>query len=283
MRTALLFPGQGSQTPGMRELVEASRPDLLALTVGLVGEDPFPRVESGTAFAQPALYCASVALWERAGRPRVDFLAGHSLGEIAALVAAGSIDSDDGLRLAARRGALMQAEAEAAPGGGMLAMLGDDTLARELAAAHGLVVANDNAPGQLVLSGAGEAIDAAAADAKDRGGRSIRLPITGAFHSQAMAGAVPKLRDELARIEVRPPRIPVISGVTTKPMDDPRADLAAALVQPVRWREVLLRLDGLGAKRFVDVGPGKVLKGLVRRTVPDAEATTLESREPVHA
>src|SRR3954447_18768495 len=124
MRTALLFPGQGSQVSGMRDLVEASRPDLLELSAALVGEDPFALVDEGTRFTQPALYCASVALWERAGRPRAELYAGHSLGELAALVTAGSIEAIAGLRLAIRRGELMQAAAEAAPEGGMLAVLG---------------------------------------------------------------------------------------------------------------------------------------------------------------
>src|SRR5438874_12857829 len=101
MPTALLFPGQGSQVPEMRELVASARGDLIDLATELVGEDPFPRVDDGTRFAQPALYCASVALWDEAGRPDADYFAGHSLGELAALVAAGSFDAADGLRIAA--------------------------------------------------------------------------------------------------------------------------------------------------------------------------------------
>ena len=266
----------------MRELVEVSRPDLASLATRLVGDDPFERVNEATRFAQPALYCASVALWERAGRPAGDLYAGHSLGEIAALVAAGSIDALDGLRLAARRGELMQAQAEASPGG-MAAVLGDDALAHRIAAEHLLAIANDNAPGQLVLSGPGDAIEAAMADAKAAGARSIRLPIRGAFHSAAMAPAVPRLREALAAITVRAPLAPVISGVTAAPIVDVRGSLAEALVRPVRWRETLLALQRLGAERFIEVGPGKVLKGLVRRTLPDVEAATLVDLEPAHA
>src|SRR5262245_34045422 len=160
MRTALLFPGQGSQVPGMRDLVEEARPDLLTLATRLVGDDPFDRIDEGTRYAQPALFCASLAAWERGGRPAADFYAGHSLGELAALVAAGSFDAVDGLRLAVHRGAAMHAAAEQAHGGGMLAVLGDDGLARSIAASHGLTIANDNAPGQLVLSGPEEALEA---------------------------------------------------------------------------------------------------------------------------
>src|SRR5947199_9179936 len=107
--TAILFPGQGSQTPEMRETVAEVRPDLLSLAEQIVGEDPFPRAEQGTKFAQPAIFCASLAGWEALGRPSGDFMAGHSLGEVAALVAAGRLRERDGLELVARRGRLMQA------------------------------------------------------------------------------------------------------------------------------------------------------------------------------
>ncbi len=267
----------------MRAAIERARPDLLERVVELTGADPFANLEHGTRYLQPALYCASVALWEEAGRPRGDFYAGHSLGEVAALVAAGSIDAADGLWLAARRGALMQEAAEARPEGAMLAVLGDDALARRLASAHGLAVANENAPGQTVLSGPEDAIDDASGDAKAHGARAVRLAVQGAFHSAAMAPAVPRLRAALAEIVVRPPAAPVISGVTAKPFDDVRARLAEALVRPVRWREALAALRRLGAESFVEVGPGKVLTGLVRRTLPDVEAMTLERLEAAHA
>ena len=283
MRTALLFPGQGSQAPGMRDLVEASRPDLLELAIAEVGEDPFPRVDDGTRFAQPALYCASIALWTDAGRPGADFVAGHSLGEVAALVAAGSLDGEDGLRLAAQRGRLMQRAAEVSPPGGMLALLGDDAIAREVAAARSLTVANDNAPGQLVLSGADEDLEAAAEAGKARGLKAVRLQVQGAFHSPAMAPVVPELAAALAELALREPTVPVLSSITTRPFDDVRRRLAEALVRPVRWRETLLALHRSGVRRYLEVGPGKVLKGLVRRTLPDVEAVTLAELEVAHA
>jgi acyl transferase domain-containing protein len=267
----------------MREAVERARPDLLQRAVELVGADPFARLDAGTRYLQPALYCATLALWEEAGRPRADFYAGHSLGEIAALVAAGGIDATDGLWLAARRGELMQKLADEQPEGAMLAILGADELARELAADHRLAVANENAPGQTVLSGPADAIDAARADAKAHGARAAPLPVQGAFHSPAMAPAVPRLREALAQIVVRVTAAPVISGVTAKPFDDVRARLAEALVRPVRWTRVLATLHRLGAERLVEVGPGKVLTGLARRTLPDVEALTLERLEAVHA
>jgi [acyl-carrier-protein] S-malonyltransferase len=283
MRTALLFPGQGSQTRDMRGVVEATRPDLLELAIAEVGADPFAHVDDGTGFVQPALYCASIARWTEAGRPGADFVAGHSLGELAALVAAGSLDAEDGLRLAARRGRLMQEASEGSPPGGMLALLGDDAAAREVAARHSLTVANDNAPGQLVLSGPGDALSDATADGKARGLKAVRLSVRGAFHTPAMASAVPELEAALAEIEVRPPLVPAISCITARPFDDVRRRLAEALVRPVRWRQTLLALHGSGVRRYLEVGPGKVLKGLVRRTLPDAKALTLAELGMAHA
>jgi malonyl CoA-acyl carrier protein transacylase len=277
IRDALLFPGQGSQTAGMRELVAVQRPDLLEAALELVGADPFEHVEEGTRFAQPALYCASIAARQRAGNPAAAFHAGHSLGELAALAAAGVLDVVDGLRLAARRGALMQEAAERGPRGGMLALLGDEERARSLAEDDGGVsLANDNAPGQLVLSGPVERIAALGAAAADAGLRTIRLPVAGAFHSPAMATAADPFAAELERVELSEPGATVFCCTSAAPFQDVRAQLAAALTSPVRWRETLLALREAGAERFLETGPGPVLPGLVRRTVEGAEATTLE-------
>jgi malonyl CoA-acyl carrier protein transacylase len=283
MPTSLLFPGQGSQTDDMRDVVSDALPELADRAAHEVGEDPFERVGGGTQFAQPALYCASVALWVLAGSPRADFIAGHSLGEVGALVAGGSISIEDGLWLAARRGELMQRIADSRPPGGMLALLGDETATRRIAASHWLTVANDNAPGQLILSGRRDDLDAAASEAKGQRLKAMPLAVSGAFHTDAMAEAVPEFRAALARIDVRAPRVPVFSSVTARPFDDIRAELAQALVRPVRWRETLFALRDRGVERFVEVGPGKVLKGLVRRTLPEVEATVLSEREVAHA
>jgi [acyl-carrier-protein] S-malonyltransferase len=272
--TAILFPGQGSQTPEMRETVAEVRPDLLALAEQIVGEDPFPRAEEGTKFAQPAIFCASLAGWEALGRPSGDFMAGHSLGELAALVAAGCLGERDGLELVALRGRLMQESGERAGDGSMLALLGKGAAdhATELAEAHGLAVANDNSPQQVVLSGDRGGFDAASAAAKELGLRAMELPVTGAFHSPMMAEAVPEFTAALQRVDVSPPDgVTVFSAVTAAPFDDVRAQLAQALTMPVRWRETLLALRELGAERFVEVGPGRVLTGLVKRTLRDVE------------
>jgi [acyl-carrier-protein] S-malonyltransferase len=283
MPTALLFPGQGSQTADMRDVVLDASPGLLERAVEAVGEDPFKRVGDGTRFAQPALYCASVALWQRAGSPEPALVAGHSLGEVGALVAGGAISVEEGLWLAARRGRVMEDVAASRPPGGMLALLGDEHATRRIAAAHDLTVANDNAPGQLVLSGPADDLDRAAEEAQGERLKAMRLAVRGAFHTEAMAPALPEFREALEAITVRAPRIPVYSSVTTRPFEDVRDDLAAALVRPVRWRETLLAMRERGTDRFVEVGPGKVLKGLVRRTLPDAEASLLTKPELAHA
>jgi malonyl CoA-acyl carrier protein transacylase len=276
--TALLFPGQGSQTAEMRDEVAAARPDLLALACEVAGDDPFARVDDGTRYAQPAIYCASVVGFERLRDAGVTAVAhaGHSLGEVAALVAAEALSAEDGLRLVATRGRLMQESGERAGDGSMLALLGKGAAehASAVADAAGLTVANDNAPNQVVLSGAQAAFGAATAAAREHGLRAVPLPVTGAFHSPAMAGARPELEAALAAIDFSAPAVTVVSSITTQPFDDVRARLADALTMPVRWRETLIALRAQGIERFVETGPGSVLIGLVKRTLPDAEAVT---------
>jgi [acyl-carrier-protein] S-malonyltransferase len=273
MATAILFPGQGSQTPDMRDTVSRERPDLLELVVEVVGEDPFPRVDDGTAFAQPAIFCASLAGWQAMGCPRGDYLAGHSLGELGALVAAGCLSEIDGLRLVAARGRLMQDAGEQAGDGGMVALLGANAAeqAREVADAHGLAVANDNSPQQVVLSGARDALPAAKATAEQLGLRAMILPVTGAFHSPMMASAAPAFAAALAGVEVHPGHGTVVSAVTAAPFEDVRRQLVQALTMPVRWRETMLALHERDVTRFVEVGPGRVLTGLVKRTLRGVE------------
>ena len=272
--TAILFPGQGSQTKDMRSDVERVRPDLIELAERELGFDPFERVAEGTRFAQPAIFCASLAGWSQANTEDPGCMAGHSLGEFAALVAAAAIDERDGLRLVALRGRLMQ---EAAGDGGMLAVGAPVGDAGELAGRFGLTVANDNSPEQVVLSGDSTAIDAACDRAKADGLRAARLRVSGAFHSPAMAAAAPELGAALARVELGEPRLPVYSSVTAAPFDDIRARLLQGLTSPVRWRETLLSLRGRGITRFVEVGPGRVLTGLVNKTLDGVEAMTLEA------
>jgi [acyl-carrier-protein] S-malonyltransferase len=269
-KIAVLFPGQGSQTSGMRELAERWRPDLVSLARAEVTDEVFERTEESTAFAQPAIYCAALSGWEALrGGLDPDFMAGHSLGEISALAAAGCIAADDGLRLVALRGRLM---AEAG-GGGMLAVrLRDRETLERVARCHDLVVANDNAPGQQVLAGTVEALEAAAEELREHGAAVQRLPVAGAFHSPLMASAVAPFRAALAEVELAETRIPVLSGVTAEPFDDVRERLAEAVVSPVRWLDSMRALAARGVDRFVETGPGRILTGLVRRSLDGVEA-----------
>lgn len=277
-KTAVLFPGQGSQQPRMRELVAAVRPDLVAQVTPLVGDDPFARVEESTRFAQPAIFCASLAGWERL-RGHVDpvAFAGHSLGELTALVAAGALDERDGLRLVVLRGLLMSISGEEPGGGTMLALLGaTPAQAAAIASRNDVSIANDNAPGQVVLSGSAQALDAAAADAAGEGLRTAQLDVAGAFHSPQMQDTVMPFREALAEVDFSPTAVPVFSCASGLPFVDPREELAAALVRPVRWRDTMTAVARSGVQAFVDAGPGRVLAKLAPRCVPGAGAASLD-------
>ena len=277
-----LFPGQGSQTSSLGEFVSSVMPRLAAECVELVGEDPFARVADSTRYAQPAIFCASLAGWkQRPAFVRPVALAGHSLGELSALVAAGALEESAGLRLAIRRGELMAA-ASAGREEGMLAVLGaSEDAVTQIAQEHELVLANDNAPGQVVLAGPSERLRAASSTARAQRVRAIVLDVAGAFHSPSMADAVEPFRAELGQVEFQPPAIPVISGASARPFEDVRAELAAAIVTPVRWVATMHALAELGADTFVDFGPGEVLARLVARNLPDA--TVLDCREELLA
>lgn len=269
---AVLFPGQGVGSPGDGEAVRTARPDLHRLACELTGDDPFARIGDATRFAQPAIYCASIAGFDGIGRPAALAYAGHSLGEITALAAAGAVDDLDGLRIAAERGRLMDEAAATAVDGGMLAVGGDRAQALVLAERHGLALANENSPEQFVLSGRGAALDAAREDARDLDLRAKRLAVTGAFHSPDMAPASVPFAELVAGLEFAPTSVPVISCATASPFDaDPRDQLVAALTQPVRWAGVMRCLYELGARRFADVGPGRVLAKLVPRILDGVE------------
>jgi malonyl CoA-acyl carrier protein transacylase len=274
-----LFPGLGSQTPEMRDLVAHRAPDLLERVTALVGEDPFPRAGESTRFAQPAIFCASLAGWDALGLEPAA-AAGHSLGELAALAAAGVLAREDALKLVVLRGELM---ADADDVGSMLALVGaTQEDAEAVAAEAGVTVANDNAPGQVVLSGPREKLARAEEAARERGRRALSLDVAGAFHSPSMEPAVQPFRAALDETELHEAAFPVFSCASTQPFDDVRAELAAALIKPVRWRETVLALHEAGARRFVEVGPGKVLARLGKRIVPDCPVET-PAEELAHA
>ena len=276
---AVLFPGQGSQTPEMRDAVRRRCPELYERCLELVGEDPFLRVEESTRFQQPAIFCASWAGWTTL-RDEPAAAAGHSLGELAALAAAGVLTLDDALELVVLRGRLM---AEADPRGSMVALVGASPEdAEAIAQAAGVVVANDNAPGQIVLAGDRDNLESVEDLAGERGLRAIALPVAGAFHSPSMEPAVAPFRAALDDVEISEPRFPVISCASAQPFADVRAELAAALTHPVRWRETFEALHEAGARRFVEVGPGKVLARLGKRIVAGTKVETIDL-EVAHA
>lgn len=267
----------------MAAIAAAQRPDLLEQARAELGADPFEQIGEGTHFAQPALYCASLAHFKQAGSPAADLVAGHSLGELAALVAGGALAAEDGLRLAVIRGRLMEDAAKASPGGMLAALGGEEEAVRGIATSFGLTIANDNAPGQVVLSGAADSLTEARRELRAQGAKAIRLPVAGAFHSPQMEVAVAPFRAALDAVEFAEPRVPVFSSTAAAPFADPRAGLAAALTQPVLWQATLRRLHDEGARAFLETGPGDVLTGLVRRTLPEAEARSLAEPEAVHA
>jgi [acyl-carrier-protein] S-malonyltransferase len=264
--TAALFPGQGTR-PCRRE-TEEFRPDLIEALDDLIERDAFAGAGSSTACAQPAIYCASLALWSVDKRREVSHFAGHSLGEITALAAAGWIDEIDGLRLVIRRGALMQEACDRATGG-MIALL-EVSLeeAMALGDAFGLSLAGDNCPGQVVLAGEVKNIDALEAEAKRRRAISLRLPVAGAFHSPLMEPAVASLEAALGEVKLTPHDVPVLSADTLAPFQRPAKELATALTRPVRWREVLQLLSREGVRSFAVTGPGRALAPMVAKTLP---------------
>jgi [acyl-carrier-protein] S-malonyltransferase len=287
VRLAFIFPGQGSYRPrALRAWTSHAASDVLAELEAGLGRDPValsddPEAGRRTADAQPAILAASLVAFDallRAG-VRPDVVAGHSLGEVSAAVAAGALTIPDGAALVAERGAAMAAACAVSPGTmAAVIKLGIDAVEVLVDEVDDLVIANDNAPGQIVVSGPPAAIDAIRARARDAGGRVVPLEVEGAFHSPAMDPA----RDRVARavddIHVSPPAIPFVSG-TTASRHTTAQQVATGLVDgvraPVRWREVQLELADLGVTHLVEVGPGGVLGGLARRTLPDVAVRTV--------
>ena len=295
---AFVFPGQGSQSVGMgRDLAASStaaaavfaRADaaLGAPISALAWEGPADRLDL-TEHAQPALLATSIAIldaWreraEAAGAvlPEPAFAAGHSMGQYSAFVASGVISLDDGVRLVRRRGELMQSSGQGRDGA-MAALIGlDDARLPELvsaASAHGtFVVANRNAPGQVVVSGERPAIEAGAAIARELGAkRAIVLPVSVAAHSPLMAEAAEAMRAELADAAFHDPTTTLLANADGHPItsaEAARAELVEHLTAGVDWVGAVGRMSAAGVTTFVEVGPGKVLTGLIKRITPDAE------------
>ncbi|HEV8663256.1 MAG TPA: ACP S-malonyltransferase [Candidatus Methylomirabilis sp.] len=295
-RIAFVFPGQGSQVVGMgrpfaeafpeaaARFTEASR--VLGFDVARLCFQGPEEALALTANTQPALLTASLAvlagLEQRGIKP--DFVAGHSLGEYSGLVCAGALDFGDAVRVVRKRGEFMQ-EAVRVGAGAMAALIGLEVAAVEAvcgeAAAAGVVeVANVNAPGQVVIAGERAAVEQAVARAKARGAkRAIPLPVSAPFHCRLMRPVAERLREVLATVRFRDLRVPCVTNVDAAPIRT-GAEAAAALVRqvasPVRWVEAVERLVREGVDTFVEVGPGKVLTGLIRRITPAARTFPVE-------
>lgn len=302
MGIAVLFPGQGTQSPGMGapwrgtdawavlDRAEAALGEPLA---PLVLDAPAEQL-ARTRDAQLAVLLTSLLAWEaiRDQVPAPVGFAGHSLGQVTALIAAGALALEDGVRFAARRAELTQAAADTHPGR-MAALLGatlEQALEACRAAPDACWLANDNAPGQVVIAGTPAGVEAGSARAKALGvKRAAPLNVGGAFHTPLMRSAADALVDELATVTFHPPTAPVVSNLDADTHADTgwRPRSAEHVAVPVRWRESMLTMAGLGATTFLEVGHGAMLAGLAKRTTPDlpvrgvatpadADALTLE-------
>jgi [acyl-carrier-protein] S-malonyltransferase len=263
----LLFAGQGSQDNAMHDLAQRHCPELLSQAIERLGCDPFERIEEGTLYMQPALYCGALAHWREAGEPHGEFAAGHSLGELAALTAAGYLDPPEGMRLVLERAIAMDRAATASEPGGLMAVVGPQQLTLELCHAHQLTVAADNEPRQMVLSGPLNRLQEARVEARGRGLKAVHLRVLLALHSPAMKPAVASFEEALRVAELRPPRMTVIANLTAKPFTDVRDELVKAIISPVRWRESVLTMHGAGVGSYREMGSSQILTGLVERTL----------------
>lgn len=287
---AYVFPGQGSQFPGMgKDLYEASdvAKSLFQKANEVMGFDIAALMFDGseedlrrTDVTQPAIYIHSLVMAHLMGDFQAGAVAGHSLGEFSALAAAGALSFEDGLRLVKLRAEAMQRACEVEPGT-MAAILGldDEKVEAVCSQIPGIVVpANYNCPGQLVISGAVPAVTEACEAMKAAGAkRALLLTVGGAFHSPLMEPARLDLQKAIEETPLVAPRCPIYQNVTASPSTDPVAiknNLIAQLTAPVRWTQSVKQMSADGATHFTEVGPGKVLQGLVKKISPEAEVAS---------
>ena len=293
MGKAYLFPGQGAQAPGMgkdiyeqhegvRAMMERAN-EVLGFRITDLMFDGTAEDLKQTKVTQPAVFLHAVAVATALG-VEPDAVAGHSLGEFSALVVAGALSFEDGLKLVAKRAEAMQRCCEAVPGtmAAVLA-LSDEAVEEACAAIDGVVVAaNYNCPGQLVISGERSAVEAACAKCKEAGARrALPLPVGGAFHSPLMEPAREELARAIAEAEFHTPRCPIYQNVDAAPHTDPaeiKELLIAQLTAPVRWTQLVERMVADGVTEFAELGPGNVLQGFVKKIAPEA---SVESRATI--